>query len=85
MLNVEYAHSIKVFIVSELQIHTFINQDLKNSLRRNLVIVLCSNMPFLLSRSFSNLWSAMVGFFLILIFFSLKSYRQCVVEISDYR
>ena len=29
MLNVKYAHSIKVFIVSELQIHTFINEDLK--------------------------------------------------------
>lgn len=63
MLNVEYAHSIKVFIVSELQIHTFINEDLKNILRRNLVIVLCSNVPFLLSRSFGNLWLAMVGFF----------------------
>lgn len=63
MLNVEYAHSIKVFIVSELQIHTFINEDFKSSLRQNLVIVLCSNAPFLLTRSFSNLWSAMVGLF----------------------
>ena len=63
MLNVEYAHSIKVFIVSELQIHTFINEDLKSSLRQNLIIVLCSNVPFLLSRSFSNLWSAMVELF----------------------
>lgn len=63
MLNVEYAHSIKVFIVSELQIHTFINEDLKSSLRQNLIIVLCSNVPFLLSRSFSNLWSAVVGLF----------------------
>ena len=63
MLNVKYAHSIKVFIVSELQIHTFINEDLKSSLRQNLIIVLCSNVPFLLSRSFSNLWSAMVGLF----------------------
>lgn len=63
MLNVEYAHSIKVFIVSELQIHTFINEDLKRSLRQNLIIVLCSNVPYLLSRSFSDLWSAMVGFF----------------------
>ena len=56
MFNVEYAHSIKVFIVSELQIHTFINEDLKSSLRQNLIIVLCSDVPFLLSRSFSNLW-----------------------------
>lgn len=63
MLNVEYAHSIKVFIVSELQIHTFINEDFKSSLRQNLNIVLCSNVPFLLTRSFSNLWSAMVGLF----------------------
>ena len=63
MLNVKYAHSIKVFIVSELQIHTFINEDLKSSLRQNLIIVLCSNVPFLLSRSFSNLWSAMVELF----------------------
>ena len=63
MLNVEYAHSIKVFIVSELQIHTFINEDFKRSLRQNLIIVLCSNVPFLLTRSFSNLWSAMVGLF----------------------
>lgn len=63
MLNVEYAHSIKVFIVSELQIHTSINEDLKSSLRQNLIIVLCSNVPFLLSRSFSNLWSAVVGLF----------------------
>lgn len=63
MLNVEYAHSIKVFIVSELQIHTFINEDFKSSLRQNLIIVLCFNVPFLLTRSFSNLWSAMVGLF----------------------
>ena len=63
MLNVEYAHSIKVFIVSELQIRTFINEDFKSSLRQNLIIVLCSNVPFLLTRSFSNLWSAMVGLF----------------------
>lgn len=63
MLNVEYAHSIKVFIVSELQIHTFINEDFKSILRQNLIIVLCSNVPFLLTRSFSNLWSAMVGLF----------------------
>ena len=63
MLNVEYAHSIKVFIVSELQIHTFINEDFKSSLRQNLIIVLCSNVPFLLTHSFSNLWSAMVGLF----------------------
>lgn len=63
MLNVEYAHSIKVFIVSELQIHTFINEDFKSSLRQNLIIVLCSNVPFLLTRSFSKLWSAMVGLF----------------------
>lgn len=63
MLNVEYAHSIKVFIVSELQIHTFINEDFKSSLRQNLIIVLCSNVPFSLTRSFSNLWSAMVGLF----------------------
>lgn len=63
MLNVEYAHSIEVFIVSELQIHTFINEDFKSSLRQNLITVLCSNVPFLLTRSFSNLWSAMVGLF----------------------
>lgn len=63
MLNVEYAHSIKVFIASELQIHTFINEDFKSGLRQNLIIVLCSNVPFLLSRSFSNLWSAIVGLF----------------------
>lgn len=62
MLNVAYAHSIKFLSYQSFKF-TLINEDLKSSLRQNLIIVLCSNVPFLLSRSFSNLWSAMVGLF----------------------